>query len=109
MKLYDKADWLAIIMHFIVGSIVGGATFSLAILKLGGVYRYSGEAVIGMTLCLSIASGAGYALLQNEAWVGENYRVIPPIPAQHSLSSLTVLTSLLVLSFLGLALFLYRF
>ncbi|NJK92779.1 MAG: hypothetical protein HC904_13735 [Blastochloris sp.] len=100
MKINIKADWLAIAIHFIVGAIVGGAFSFLSLAKTGYAYRVSGENLIVIILCTSAMIGAGYALLQNEAWIGENYRIIPPIPPRHSLLSRIFLGGVAVVSVL---------
>jgi len=104
MKTEQKADWLAIFIHFLVGFLVGGATTFFGLLKGGVIYRSSSEKVIGFMICGSVAVGAGYALLQNSAWIGENYNVIPPIPARHDFISKLVLGVVSIGSVIGFVL-----
>lgn len=102
MKLSEQADWLAIVSHFFVGALVGGASAVLGVIKFGFIYKETGEILLGTVLCVSVVCGASYAIMQNLTWVGYNYRVIPPIPPTHSSNSLAFLISLIILSISGL-------
>ena len=76
-----QADWIAWILHFIVGAFVGGM-IGLSIISRGN--RSIGGELLDHHLILPFIAatalmGAGLAsFMGDKLWIGDNFRCIPP-------------------------------
>jgi ABC-type amino acid transport system permease subunit len=80
------ANWMAWTLQFIFGFVVGAI---IGLRGLGGRSAYSWECASGISFVLGVAFlGAALAsYFGDRLWMGSCYSVLPPEPAQHSVSS----------------------
>ncbi len=93
----EPPDWLAIILQFLFGALVGGGIVFYEFLRYG-LGRGAGN--IFMLICTmsgAIVLGSIAALFGDEAW-GISFSVIPNMPIRHSRSSRLLFTITMVLS-----------
>ena len=82
----EEADWMAIILQFLFGAVVGGGVIFYEALRYGhaaeGINRFL------LVCCLAGAGvlGSIAALFGDGVW-GISYRVIPNMPIRHSRGS----------------------
>ncbi len=93
----ESPDWLAIILQFLFGALIGGGIVFYEFLRygLGG-----GTGNIFLMICTmsgSIVLGSIAALFGDETW-GISFRVIPNMPIRHSRSSRLFLTITMVVA-----------
>jgi len=110
MSTEGKADWLAIIIHFVVAMVVVGPLTYLSIAcnrRMAAAFPYIRENAVWIALCVSVALGALYALLQEELRGEDGYKALPPLPAAHSRVSRGLLVFTIFFASLLLVLFLW--
>ena len=85
MEPYSKqADWIAFVMHSIVGAFVGCILGYYLITEYAiGLLRNGMLPVPFFLGCALVGAGLG-SRLGDKLWIGLNYKVIPPDGPRHS-------------------------
>ena len=83
----QEADWVAWVLHFIVGALVGGfigLTLARKDHKAGGGFWMDEAMVPYFVLGVALIFGAVASSEGDRLWVGLSYRMIPPEGIQQS-------------------------
>lgn len=82
-KSPEKADWLSFVLHFIFGLFVGCFLGLLTITRRSHGIWLREELTLPYLAGTSLLCAGLGAKLGDRLWIGNNYRVIPPIAPQH--------------------------
>ena len=82
----EEPDWMAIILQFLFGAVVGGGIVFYEALRLGFGRGGSVPFVTVCSLAGAVGLGSIAALFGDDTW-GVSFRVIPNMPIRHSRGS----------------------
>lgn len=82
----EFADWMAIILQFLFGAVVGGGVVFYEFLRYGFVRGGSHSFILISSLAGAIFLGSIAALFGDGTW-GVSFRVLPNMPIRHSRGS----------------------
>ena len=92
-----KADWLSLIMHFIVGAVVALLLgFAVIMRRRRGIWL-DDHLILPFIVGACLLGGGLGSKFGDRLWLANSYKVIPPTPAQHSkISTVLSITSAIV-------------
>ena len=92
----EGADWMAILLQFLFGAVVGGGVVFYEALR-SGFGRGGSHFVIICALAGAFVLGSIAALFGDDTW-GVSFRVIPNLPIRHTRSSRLVFSITMVVA-----------
>lgn len=93
----EPPDWMAIILQFLFGALVGGGVVFYEFLRYGLASGAGNSFMMICSMSGAIVLGSIAALFGDDTW-GISFRVIPNMPIRHSRFSRLLFTITMVLS-----------
>ena len=92
----EEADWMAILLQFLFGAVVGGGVIFYEALR-SGFGHAGGHFIIVSAVAGGCVLGSIAALFGDDTW-GVSYRVIPNLPIRHTRRSRLVFSIIMVVA-----------
>lgn len=93
----NKPDWVAIILQFLLGALIGGGAVFYAVLRYGFGRGIESPFVMVCALAGALMLGSVGALFGDDAW-DVSYRVIPNMSIHHSRGSRLFFTIIMIIA-----------